>query len=272
MWDLSAKAFQRNVVDVALRDGICKKRVFYGDREVPQGTISKQTWNAVSDISIWPVYATFRGITSVVHLADLGHFSTARDFVSGGRRFVELLSERTERRGHSRLLVDPDRDFLPVRYEVFDRNGKLLNLITISSRKDSQARWVPQSWETSVYRNTHLIRKVTTQVEQIDIGGSFPDDTFSVDYPPGTYVFDTSGEKPRDLIIREGKAPREILPGERRASFKQLMATEAGDLLNPADMTLWRRHRGAFIASGVALLVAAALFVRYRIRHTLQTR
>jgi hypothetical protein len=195
IWDHSSKAFQRNIEDAALKDGVCKRRTLTGDREVPLGTVSRQTWNSVCDVTTWPIFASFRGLTATGQKANVGQFTSARSISSNGRPVVELLTERTETTGHSRLLVDPQHDYLAVRYELFDRAGQLLRLITIDGRHDARFGWVPLSWQVSIFRRTDLVRKANTTVEEIDVGGAVPDSTFEINYPPGTYVFDSTREK-----------------------------------------------------------------------------
>jgi hypothetical protein len=87
---------------------------------------------------------------------------------------------------------------------------------------------------------------------------------FDITYAHGTYVHDSTGKKPRDLLIRDGKEPREVLPGERGQSFERLMATEAGDLLPGGRPSVVQRYWWAFAGGFVALVLLTLLVWRVR--------
>lgn len=264
LWDTSAKAFQRDSTDVALRGGICTSR----SKNVsitPVGNVSKTSWRAACDVLTWPVFASFRGVTSVELAADIGQFAAARIGHGADRSLWELTTARTEVKGHTRLLVDARHEYLPVRYEAFDRTGQLIRLITVMHARDAKGSWVPSSWQVSTYRNGALARRATCTTDFVEVGGEVPDSTFDIEFEPGTYVFDSTGENLKTSIVRDGKPPREVLPSERGAAFAELVATEPGELAattGTSSSWVFLTVIGAIIA-GIVTLVAFRR-VRYK--------
>lgn len=264
VWSVVDKRFNRGVMDAALKSGVLKTR----DRtradatskhsSTPTGAISEEGWGSWGAGSAWPVTLIYRGTTAQGQLANIDIYGLARRTRSGTTTMIELVRERTERRGEARLLVDPTRDYLPTRSESFDRDDKLQSRFVIRSKSDARFGWVPESWEITKFQENQLVRTVSCRIDELRIGGPVPDGVFDIAYEPGTYVSDMTGDKPRDLIIRDGKEPREVLPEEQGASYQRLIETEVGDLVPGARPSVFRKY-GWVIASAVGLVVVALL-------------
>jgi hypothetical protein len=260
VWSMTNKQFDRTVRDAALKSSVLKSRTAINGQATKTGTISKEEWNTWGGGNVWPLMTIYRGTTTQGMEANLSIYTSARRVRLDTGPGIELVRERTETRGRARLLVDPARDYLPTLCEDFDLADKLQSRFVIRSRKDDRFGWVPESWDVSSFRGSQLSRSVACRLDELVIGGSIPEDLFDLTYEHGTYVHDSTGDKPRDLIIREGKEPREVLPQERGAPFERLIETEVGDLLPGGRPSVVRKYWWAF-AGGAGALVLVALLV-----------
>jgi hypothetical protein len=91
-----------------------------------------------------------------------------------------------------RIWVDPDHNFI-IRRAIRLRNGKpaLEWLFTYreSIDSDSPARLVPTSWTWTSLSKNQIVRTVATaELGQIDLTPKDSDRTFTLRYPPGTFV------------------------------------------------------------------------------------
>lgn len=270
VWGFGDKQFNRSAMDAALTNGVLKTRTWTTRgptsklSATPTGTMSKEDWNSWGAGSAWPITLIYRGTTVQGQQANIDIYTRARRIQSNTGPGIELVQERTERRGEARLLVDPARDYFPTRSESFDRDGKIQGRFVIRSRKDDRFGWVPEAWEVTKFQDAQLIRTVSCRLDELVIGGPISEEVFDITYVPGTYVSDTSGDKPRNLIIREGKGPREVLPEEQGASYQRLIETEAGDLVPGRRPSVLTRYVWAVASGSVVLIVMVFLARRAR--------
>ncbi len=265
IWNAQSKEFCSAPYDAALRGGVLKSRSAPQGSPNQTGRISKDEWSNWGAGSVWPLSTSYRGITSTTFNANIGNFTAARRVQLATGPGVELTRERTETRGHARLFVDPVRNHFPTRYESFGVDGKLNVAFAIQTRQDDRFGWVLESWAISSFTDAHLTKSVTCRLDELVLGEPVPAETFDIDYSPGTFVRDDSGNMPRDLLTREGKEPREILPGERGAAYARLVESEAGELLPGGRESVFARYW--WVLAGAVALVGTVLVVR-RIRRT----
>lgn len=135
--------------------------------------------------------------------------------------------------------VDPDRDFLPLRILEFADEMPFFQ-IDITYSPHETAGYAPASWKCTIMNvNGELSATETVTVEEFDTTTPMSDDTFRMDYPPGSTV-GVWGEEARITVGPDGFDIKQLLP-----------ATEAP--ARPSVLT-W-----CVIAAGV---IAAAVLAR----------
>jgi hypothetical protein len=178
--------------------------------------------------------------------------------VVDGRRCLAIRNwvtvDRT--RGFAEVWVDPEREYVPLRY--FGGEGRTVRaLVKVSYRMDPVAGWLPQEWFGAFYGTDGR----ATESEQgwlirCHINEPIEDQEMSLEFPPGTWVYDHRRSK--EYLVREGGGERDITPEEaaRRPTYAELLATESGQAGLP--------HSGARLvwliacAAGAAVLWAVA--------------
>ena len=263
-WDEPSRQFQKTVSDLAYTNGTNTRLSHPGALPYPSATVNKTPGAVGYDLTSWPPRAAFRGLDpGMMNRLDFGIYTTARHATLEGRQLVELVRPRDESRGEVRLWVDPARDFAAHRYEEYDRGGKVQRRITVTHRRHESGVWIPQGWTVLVYDEAKLLRSTTAAVTALDVGPPTTADDFRIELPVGTKVVDTTGEGPKEYVVRADRSPREILPGEGRAPHEDQMTMEPGDLLpggRPGFVA--RNWRWLLAAAGCAVAAAVVVAVR----------
>lgn len=272
IWDQPTEQFQKQTIDSCYEDGKNSRLINSGILPWPTGTIDKTRWNQDCDITTWPIRAAFRGLDAdVMNRVELSNFTITRHTVLERREMIELIRERAENRGESKIWVEEAQDYAAHRYETYAKDGTTQQRITVIQRKDPSGMWVPASWNVVVHNKNKMVRAASVSVTELALNPPTTSDEFHPVFPPGTKVFDSTGEKPRQYIEREGKTPREILPGERGLPYDDLIQSESGDLLPGGKPTFFSRNRTALIIAGIVLILGAAVLLVLRFRHPSRT-
>lgn len=149
----------------------------------------------------------------------------ATDIDFNGRRCI-VLERRDETPQIGVFYVDPQRDYAIVGYH--SQTGDRLTLtLTITPKFDRQIGWRPAQWDCE-FANGRF--KVSGVLLQCKVNVDLPPETFTVDFPRGTLLFDRD-EGARSLILGEGKR-RIITPEESAGGFRyqDLFTTQPGEL------------------------------------------
>lgn len=189
----------------------------------------------------------------------LGEFKPGGLVLTDARGVVEGRSCLVLRHGDNVVWVDPERDYIPVRFFQY-RRGAVYWSVEINYRTDDQLGWVLSGWkDTRLSVKGTIDDAVTATVTKAAINTSISDDTFEVDYPDGTEVSNLLTDE--WYILREGGHKRPILPGEFTGdNYQQLLQSDP-----PGT------GRGAWfwtlLASNVALFIAIVVVgLNYRRR------
>jgi hypothetical protein len=124
--------------------------------------------------------------------------------------------------GENMLWVDPERDFVPTRFRSVVRGVTRL-AIDISYVHDAQHGWVPSAWTVVHHDRTgNPARTLNIHVKSYRINLPVDDNTFVVEFEPGTWVNDLTTDE--TYILRKGGARRIVRPGEYNGhNYKELL-------------------------------------------------
>lgn len=179
-----------------------------------------------------------------------------------GERQCVILEPKEQSLRPTSYWVDPERDFAVLRVEQ-SFEGKPVDKLDVSYKRDRLAGWVPWSWkEVNVADKTCELRyQYSATVTKYEVNSSIPASEFQFNFPPETEVVDT-----RDgthYIVRPGDAKRIVTPRERDAGvpYEVLLATESGEGL-PGGMA-GRGYVLLYMLLGVAV-PALLIWVLYR--------
>ena len=103
--------------------------------------------------------------------------------------------------------VDPDKDFLPVRYTLGIPNS-LHSEVEIAYARDETFGWVPQSWTSRQYDSKgKMFASDEAKVLKYSLNKPLADADFELDLPPDTVIYDrTSGDA--YIVHRGGQRQR----------------------------------------------------------------
>jgi hypothetical protein len=100
--------------------------------------------------------------------------------------------------------------------------------LTVSYERDATHGWVPSGWE-SVWVNPEsgaLVESSSCKVTKYTVNEPIPQDEFDIVFPPGTIVHDDAAAQ--TYLVRDRNVKRVITPGERGATYEEILATESG--------------------------------------------
>jgi hypothetical protein len=110
-----------------------------------------------------------------------------------------------------------------------------------------------------------LAKDAEYTVQRLEINQPFPDAPFDFEFPPGTWVDDTTRGRDRmeQYIVREdgGRRPIERQERLRGAEYEDLVVTETGEAKRPRPP---RRTNWWFWGGVVVLAVAAGVYLQRR--------
>jgi hypothetical protein len=159
--------------------------------------------------------------------------------------------------------VDPSRDFVIVRY-VTIRKGKLASQTDIEYEPDSLIGWRPVRWNRfrPAGDGGPPITVVSTTVTDFEVNAKLPPDVFTLEFLPGTRVYDESQGGQAEYLVTADNQRRDILDFEIGATHDQLLASGTGQAFSThprgAGWPLWR-----WIALGTTGLAMALFAIRY---------
>ena len=102
------------------------------------------------------------------------------------------------------FFLDPVRDFLPLRR--VERTGDAIRLDLNLSYVEKDGDWEPASWQMDVYDQsfgedneplTQLTESIVAEVQTLELNVEIDEETFSLEFPPGTQVSDSTGDGKR---------------------------------------------------------------------------
>jgi len=147
------------------------------------------------------------------------------------------------------IWVDPEREYLPVRYQMSKSNPSR-RIIEFSYKEDDIGDWVLASWKDDYAGGFRFT--ATMEVTSFSVNQGLPDELFAISLPPGTWVHDeTTGES----YIDHGTRKRHVGPGEFNGlNYK--------DLVERDEPQAWWWPNPLFVLGNLALILgsAAALY------------
>lgn len=164
--------------------------------------------------------------------------------VIDGRRCV-VLSHRRPRGFVTHVHLDPEKNYVPLRYASL-RGDRPSARVDMHYERTEEPTWIPSSWTSTFYaggRPSHVYR---IEVQEVVLGLEVPDETFTIEYPPGA-----------ELTVVEG-------PIHTPESEKRVVVAQTGELvphrLAVAEATKdsgWGWWYLVLVALGVAVLGGA---------------
>lgn len=187
----------------------------------------------------------------------------ARDVLYRG----EMCDELTW--GYHEVLVSTDDERLPLRYRCWrpPEQEKIFSETAIEYDRDTPHGSVPVRWEFTKFGidGETVVKSSVVTLDQYELNEPPPRETFSISYPPGTWVDDRIDNL--TYIVRDGKPNRMVLPGEFTGdNYEQLLNSEPPDLRakSGGGMGWFWLGNGVLIAA-----IAGVWYWRARTRRTL---
>lgn len=144
------------------------------------------------------------------------------------------------------VVVDPDKDWLPVR-TIEERSGQLASDLQIQYERRFDT-WVPVQWTRVSRRSANqAMRFHETKVTSVAWNEPLPGSLFELQLPSGSWVNEYRGDKQRETYVVTQDARKRYLASDE----KDLARYE--ELLRPKYSAHWLIYIG--VASGVVLLV-----------------
>jgi hypothetical protein len=160
-----------------------------------------------------------------------------------------------------RLWVTRDQHHVVVREVLLD--GERIGLhTTIQYRRDPEHGWVPTRWRiTDYYDNGRRVREYVTTVRSFLTDVKSDRDTFTINFPPGTRVYDgTLAPKEQNYIQKPSGSKRVITSSD----IKQFNASSDkekaySDLMNSSGPTVSSHQKGGFLGIALSLTLCLAI-------------
>lgn len=158
-----------------------------------------------------------------------------------------------------KLWIDPQQDFNVARAFLPAAAGGAEMQFEISYSGDSPATAHVSGWEYDGFRGENPQCRILGNVTRVDSAPSVDASTFQVEFPPGTWVTDSRGEREENWIVKEDQSPRPIVGSEilSGATYEDLVATESGAARGnrPAPRQGWLERNLWLIALGLLSVV-----------------
>lgn len=240
-----------DVFDGSIRKSfIGKSQLEYPGAHFQEGTRAK----VALDVRVVPILLLYRAVDN-----DLAVFQPGKLVVDGAKVSIEERECVLVKHEESMVWVDPGRDFIPTRYQLYSR-GELKQSIDIKYRMDDKLGWIPTGWTNARFGGTgQLINSVTVKITEAHLNEQLPADLFDLPpLPDGTWVRNYITDE--DYIVQNGGTRRDIMAGEFDGqNYQQLLHSPP-----PGGKRRW-----IIIATVTpALILVIVLIVRrYRKRH-----
>jgi hypothetical protein len=198
-----------------------------------------------------PMLIVYRPLDATIGVFDVGKLA-----LTDSKSEVEGQPCLLVKHAEDMIWVDPAKDFVPTRYRAIE-GGVTWQWIDITYAADVQHGWIPKFWKQVVAPSGTIWNTTTLEVVEYKIGAdSVSDETFTVQYPPGTWVRDYIHDK--SWIVREDGSRRMVLKSEDGKDYK--------DLIESPTPNLTRRRFPWLAAVGGLVLVLLVAVCCYRAR------
>lgn len=159
-----------------------------------------------------------------------------------------------------KLFLDPDRSWSIVRYQVIaQEEAMVLRQIDIDYSQRPDSSWAPHSWTYSENIGQGEAILTSATVESLKIPTDISEETFRLDFPEGTVVFDQRTSTTKRFLVTANNEQRPITAAELRggATYEQIASTPSGKALSSSMRS--RRVSWIFWLNVVVLLLCAGL-------------
>jgi hypothetical protein len=159
--------------------------------------------------------------------------------------------------------LDPSAGYSIRRY-AWDYGGKTSVQIDAEYTLDKSGVWIPQTWTSwrfdSMGQPTETARLKMTDYQ---INPKLTGKDFSIEFPPGTIVSDSSAGKTLNYLLKKNGEKRIITAAEAQVPYERILVTESGHGHLQAKPYLTFR----LLIGGVALaiLIASVGYWRFRL-------
>ena len=230
---------------------------------------SKDAPSSIRCVETVPVCYAFRPAHPRLGPADLDKFqTTGRTLTIRGRNTIELGPRKPVPGAESFIWVDPERGFVVVRTHQSIPNHSIAAMqYDIDYRAGPNGVWLPAGWVWTEKGRRGLIRTVRANVKECEINLGIPDATFDTTPPPGSQVTEfENGTGKEWYVIRPDGSRRDVLPGESRRAYAELVTTEPGELIGQ-PRSWWYRNLWTVIGAAAFILgIVGAAVLRARAR------
>jgi hypothetical protein len=264
VWDTKSWSFAPAPLRTVFRDNVYRRLDARGEAHL--------TWPLGSNVATKQMETALNP-----HVRSWFYYVRAMDRRFGGLRVekLRLMDRPTTIEGMScaelrdvdprdtgfRLWVTRDQHHVVVRESLLV--GERIGLqITIQYRQDAEHGWVPKGWRiTDYYDNGRRVKKSATTVRSFLTDVNSPRETFIIDFPPGTTVYDgTLPPKERNYIQKPSGGKRVITSSDIKQFNASPDPAKAYDELMNSSGPTWHSHqKGGFL--GIALSVFLCLCV-----------
>jgi len=256
IWCLPKKKYVENDA-IHVFDGRTTRRLTVGGTvDFPCGLIAEsEKLDDVTSPVLRPILVSFRPTAPRMSpYQGMPFFLTGRKALIQGRVCDEVEVRRPRGTQH-RLWVDVARECTVLRMIDYE-NNVITQKIEVRYVKSNDKGWVPEEWETSQYlRDQTLQRFYHAKVDLLEINPSFPNDTFKVIWPVGTFVLNETTRE--QFIQKENDKVRTIETDERQLPYEVLR--------NSPGRTHWARLLSWPVIAAAFLLTLAGVLLGIRI-------
>ncbi len=191
----------RTVFDGHRRIDLTKPGSHFGTAHIIEP--AKAADNNFKTVSLYPVWWTFRGASDLEtdQLLDRLELSD-RITTLNGIRCRELTQLDRSSRSMTKIYVDEQRGFLPIRYDVVHDNMVVV-LLTISHISDPACGWRPSSWYSVLNTNKGKLREsLKCRVSSCNVNSTLSDADLTANLESGTLVVDHTDSATKMSVVR----------------------------------------------------------------------
>lgn len=223
-------------------------------RAMPRG--AQLTWDT------GPVLRNLRGINEKLRAEDLDEYASSGAVLAlAGGRGQELLSKRTPTNSERHLWIDPEREYVVLRYTIGPPN-RPTRQIDLKYKPDGTVGWVPAEWKIveASMKDGRICFTTTATVTSYSINEPIDEATFAFSLPLGCRVVDETST-PHDYLIRDDGSTRVMESSDFGKTYQEIVSTP-GPQLSVGSRRLAGPLLAAFVGLGVLLLAAKVWLFR----------
>lgn len=159
-------------------------------------------------IELRPLILTYRPLHPTIGRIDLGEHRVLDQRRPIGSHSCLIVEESHERPVKKSYWVDPDRDYIVLRY-VSSYKGREGLRQDIEYEHDADHGWIPKRWKLLVTDDEGLPRQTTEAVvTHYTLNAPIPAEEFTFAFPDGTLVADKSDGEAKDHWVGGKLSPR----------------------------------------------------------------